>query len=241
MSPAEAVTECAALVIHVAARLARRTGLEIDDLKQEGFAEVLRCLPKWDPERAPFRSFAVMRVDSRLREHARIERRRGLTARGAARGRGRLPLDVIGYVPEVPDVGREAEQETALASAQERATLEERIAALPARDREIIRAHLAEDRTEEIAARLGVSHSRVVQLLAEIETWLRTGQAPVRNRIERYRHEDGRSDSIAGWARYSGVRYSTLRQRLENGWTVREAIETPVDIRRGRAEHRNAA
>ena len=50
---------------------------------------------------------------------------------------------------------------------------------------------------------------------------------PRRNKVAKLTH-NGRSQSIAAWARDSGVKYATLRQRIGNGWTMAEALEERV-------------
>ena len=40
---------------------------------------------------------------------------------------------------------------------------------------------------------------------------------------------NGITQSIGKWAKNRGISPSTLRYRLETGWTVRDALETPPD------------
>lgn len=40
----------------------------------------------------------------------------------------------------------------------------------------------------------------------------------------------GETRCIAGWAEKAGIKYSCLKERLNRGWSVEEAIETPVSL-----------
>lgn len=39
---------------------------------------------------------------------------------------------------------------------------------------------------------------------------------------------NGESRTVAEWAKILGIKYATLRKRLEEGWSVEDAFHTPV-------------
>jgi len=45
---------------------------------------------------------------------------------------------------------------------------------------------------------------------------------------------DGRTQLISEWAKEMGVSHQVINQRLKKGWTVTEAITTPIASRRPR-------
>jgi hypothetical protein len=46
---------------------------------------------------------------------------------------------------------------------------------------------------------------------------------------------DGRTQSLASWARETGIGFSTIRYRLNSGWPVSRALETAPDLYHRRA------
>lgn len=49
-----------------------------------------------------------------------------------------------------------------------------------------------------------------------------------RNREVRLFEYKGRMQSIVDWSKETGVKYNLLQDRLRSGWTMTEAIETPI-------------
>ena len=58
-------------------------------------------------------------------------------------------------------------------------------------------------------------------------TWKQQGRNRDYNRMLTYR---GNQRCIAEWSEVTGISHSTLRMRLERGWTAKEALTIPVDL-----------
>lgn len=52
------------------------------------------------------------------------------------------------------------------------------------------------------------------------------------NRILEY---NGERKPLVEWANQAGLKYTTLLERLRRGWSIKDAIERPLDACRGRA------
>lgn len=52
----------------------------------------------------------------------------------------------------------------------------------------------------------------------------------------RYISHNNETLSLVEWAERLGCKYSTLRMRLEKGWSVERTLTTPVEFRRQRAK-----
>jgi hypothetical protein len=46
-------------------------------------------------------------------------------------------------------------------------------------------------------------------------------------KLDTYTHA-GITDTLKGWAKHTGINYTTLRNRLHTGWTFERAITTPA-------------
>ena len=53
------------------------------------------------------------------------------------------------------------------------------------------------------------------------------GRGGCNREVKKYEY-DGRSLSLTEWSNETGVKYELLHNRLRSGWTIAEAIETPV-------------
>lgn len=49
---------------------------------------------------------------------------------------------------------------------------------------------------------------------------------------------EGKTDTIAGWAKKIGVPYATLSQRFYHGWPTKRALTEPLQTRLGRSPKR---
>ena len=47
------------------------------------------------------------------------------------------------------------------------------------------------------------------------------------NRVLEYK---GKTKSLAGWSEETGITWTTLRGRIDAGWSAVEVIETPIDV-----------
>lgn len=51
----------------------------------------------------------------------------------------------------------------------------------------------------------------------------------------RFLEYNGERKTLAEWANQTGLKYSTLSERLKRGWSVKDAIERPLDVCKSRA------
>lgn len=49
------------------------------------------------------------------------------------------------------------------------------------------------------------------------------------------------SRTLAEWARFTGIKYATLQKRLDNGWSIEDALLTPVGQRTNRISKKGGA
>jgi RNA polymerase sigma factor (sigma-70 family) len=250
ISAEEALAQCRRVVTSLAARFAHFLGFSsFDDLVQEGSLAVLDAATRWCPDLdSPLPAFAYARVRGRMLRFLSYERRRGLvTARGQLGDRDGItnastisvdaPLDDDNRRSLHDVMGAPASQEDELGDAEERARIDRAAEELSERDQRVLALVRAGATCEDVGREIGLAASRCAPLIHEVYARLRAvleGRAPAAtNKVGRIEH-DGQSLTIAGWARVSGIPYFTLRQRINGGWSIEEALATPVDTRHGR-------
>lgn len=248
---ARVVEECRALVHALAWRAARRSGHDADDLVQEAWLAALDAASRWrEGEGVPLAAFASIRVRGRLSRAVSRESRRGLTARGDTGNASGLGFKVgrttsldapIGEDDggSLHDVlGTDAPQEGRAIDAELAAKLRDAVEHLPARDRDFLEMLSREATHAEIAARLGITSGNVAYHAERVAEGLRAfvedrsaGNLVVDGRTRRSQAltHDGRTMPLADWARELGVPRRILRKRIATGWTVAEALTTPID------------
>ena len=178
MTKAEVAAEFAWLVDRLARSYAR-AGVELDDLKQEGFVGLLTALEAWQAG-CSFKSYA----DLRIREHMRN-----------LLGRVDGSLDALDVPTESFDAlgsdgatmhdsfGAPATQEQELGEAETRALVRDAVSMLPSEGRSIVYAEMQGETHEAIAVRLGVARQTVTD---------RSGEAKKRlTRLLKHRVESG--------------------------------------------------
>ena len=122
-----------------------------DDLAQEGALEVLKCLPKYDPARGAFSTFAVFHVRRRIQT---------VITRGDGRARR-------GWQPTValPDEETLAEPRGEAREPMDWGDAENRLLRLPTRQAELLRLYIGGWSLKQIALRMRCSSQRVSQLI----------------------------------------------------------------------------
>jgi hypothetical protein len=51
-------------------------------------------------------------------------------------------------------------------------------------------------------------------------------------RSSRYLEYNGESKTLVDWSRDTGIKQTTIGERLRRGWTIEQALETPVGTKR---------
>ena len=151
---AEAVASVAGLVRLVVNRTARS---DRDDAEQDALAAVLRAVPRFDPARGTFRTFAAAVARYAVLSRRRDDRRRLAAVRVGLPGADADDGDPAGRLPSrEPDPGD--------ADAADGREFWGRLAGLPDRERRAVSAWARGVPSPAIAADLGVSRARVYQL-----------------------------------------------------------------------------
>ncbi|MDQ7849662.1 MAG: sigma-70 family RNA polymerase sigma factor [Armatimonadota bacterium] len=155
--------------------------VELDDLVHDGVVGLLECARRFDPSRGvDFRTYASHRIRGaildglRARDPLPRSLRRAAKAAGRAAGEGRDgtrpgPLRVATQFLSLDDVGPVSEEapepEAELLAKELRTALVQAMAALPPRDREILRLRFGRGmRLRQVAAHCRISVSRVAEL-----------------------------------------------------------------------------
>ncbi len=137
----------------------------VEDLEQVGWEALLRCLPRYEPRRGPFATYAHWRMRGAMQD----EQRRCDPRTRYAQTHGVPPCTFVPVDARLPDATPAATPEPFLAAA---------VAALPARQQAVLRLSYVEGWwLHEIADALGCTESRVSQIrtqaLATLRLWLK--------------------------------------------------------------------
>jgi RNA polymerase sigma factor for flagellar operon FliA len=188
------------IVARVASRIARRVPRSIarDDLFGAGAEGLVRAIAGYDPSHeAGFEPYAEARIRGAILDELRagdvLSRRARAkaahatrTAHALERELGRAPsdeeiaraLDIHGGVEPDTVACRDLDPEHQCAKAEERARLRDAIDRLSARSRDVLERYYEHEQTQaEIGRALGVSESRVCQILSGAAAELRRALA----------------------------------------------------------------
>lgn len=232
LSPDEAIALAGGLATALARSFARRGG-SFDDLLQEAYVVILAAADRWSPDGgASFTSFVFHPIRTALKNMTNRERRRGFVNKG---GKGRAACVVLGRTVSMDEPGRTDErtlhdlvgapatQEAALHQERCLAKIRDAVARLPEDDRQ-----LWERASADVVSSSDRERSRLRKIAEEILSYVE-GRAAVDRRRQSLISHDGREMSIAAWSREVGIPASRIYKRLKTGWTVSDALTSPVD------------
>ncbi|WP_439628815.1 sigma-70 family RNA polymerase sigma factor [Gemmata sp.] len=172
---ADLVDRYTPLVRSVAAGWGGRFPWLADDFLSDALLATWRATPRHDPTRLPYPAF--VRVVARRACAARllVERRRN----PAALGRRAVPLDADGSPVDLAELLADPHPRPpeVLERTEEAATAAELLAALPARQRDLVLRAFAGETKTELGEGLGVSRSRVYQLVKRSVAAMRAAAA----------------------------------------------------------------
>lgn len=235
------------LVDHLAGRSPSSSCLR-DDMLAAATEGLWEASLGFDASRGPpLWTFAFLHVRGRaldvLRDHDVLTRHGRKAAKEGAPPEPWSLREGVGLDELVSYPADSSDPEAEVIAREEAALLRRAVSELPGRLRRAVEGVLAGERLRSVAASLGVSESRVSQVVSKAEEILRTrlrgevgpsvklGPRMRRRRFSAIEHE-GKTLKLAEWAGLLGVAVPTLRARLRAGWPVGRALTEPVS--RGR-------
>lgn len=149
----------------VAAHIPKPIGFDFEDARSAALEGLLRAARVFDPTRGgQFKPFAAQRIRWAILDAIRADSP-WTNSRG---GRARAWPVLIADVPRHQERSDEPEPEEVVILEEEAAAVRDAVDALPPRLQLVVRRHFYEDRTlTQIGADLGVTESRVCQLMKE--------------------------------------------------------------------------